>query len=116
MAQGQDEKHDDAAMRARLDALSTDLDAHDSRPTERAPVQDRGMAGAMSLGFRVLTEFVAGIVVGAIIGWWLDKWFHTTPILLIVFLTLGTAAGFWNVYRMAMNPSGIKPDGSSRKP
>jgi len=59
----------------------------------------------MSLGFRVLTEFVAGIGVGAVVGWQLDKWLKTSPILLIVFLTLGTAAGFWNVYRIAVKPT-----------
>ena len=59
----------------------------------------------MSLGFRVLTEFTAGIVIGAIIGWQLDTWLHTSPILLIIFLVLGTAAGFWNVYRIAAKPT-----------
>jgi ATP synthase protein I len=98
-------------MRARLDKLSSSLDAHDQRDARPGPVEDKSLAGAMSLGFRVLTEFVAGIVVGAVIGWQLDKWFHTSPVLLIVFLTFGTAAGFWNVYRIA-----AKPTGPGRKP
>ncbi len=60
----------------------------------------------MSLGFRVLSEFVGGVVVGALIGWQLDLWLKTKPIMLIVFLALGTAAGFWNVYRIAVRPTG----------
>ena len=98
-------------MRARLDKLSSSLDAHDTRENRSGPVEDKSLAGAMSLGFRVLTEFIAGIVVGAAIGWQLDKWLHTSPLLLIVFLTLGTAAGFWNVYRIAAKPTrpGRKP-------
>ncbi len=94
-------------MRARLDKLSSSLDAQDKREVRRsAPIEDKSLAGAMSLGFRVLTEFVIGILVGAGIGWQLDKWLNTSPILLIVFLTLGTAAGFWNVYRIAAKPTG----------
>jgi len=63
----------------------------------------------MNLGFRVLAEFVAAIGVGTLIGWQLDVWFHTGPILLIVFLMLGTIAGFMNIYRLAMGPKGPKP-------
>lgn len=59
----------------------------------------------MSLGIRVMSEFVAGVAVGALIGWQLDIWFRTSPVLLIVFLALGTAAGFWNVYRIAVKPA-----------
>lgn len=100
-----------AELRSRLDRLSSDLDA------ERAPGSDAQSAGplagsfggAMSLGFRVLTEFVSAVVVGALIGWQLDKWVGTTPLFLLVFLFLGTAAGFWNVYRIAVNKKGLRP-------
>ena len=94
----------DAELRARLDRLSSSLEAHEGREGEPQRA-DTGVGGAMSFGFRVLTEFTAGIVIGAIIGWQLDKWCHTSPILLIIFLMLGTAAGFWNVYRIAAKPS-----------
>lgn len=62
----------------------------------------------MSLGFRVLAEFVAAVVVGALIGWQIDKWLGTTPGFLLVFLAFGTAAGFWNVYRIAVKPPGSR--------
>jgi len=38
------------------------------------------------------------IVIGLGIGYYLDKWFHTEPYLLIIFLILGVIAGFRNVY------------------
>ena len=105
MAAGPNDGPEDAALRARLDALSRSLDADKAQPEERSPVEDTTLAGAMGLGARVLTEFVAGIGVGALVGWQLDKWLGTSPALLIVFLALGTAAGFWNVYRIAVKPT-----------
>jgi ATP synthase protein I len=104
---------DEAALRARLNTLSADLDAKRKKsvdsPHETASSQ-RGWGRAMSLGFRVVTELVAGIVVGGGIGWLLDKWLGTTPLLLILFGLLGTAGGFWNVIRATSQPlSGPPP-------
>jgi ATP synthase protein I len=105
---------DEAALRARLNTLSADLDAQRNKPSvvtprEQAP-SDRGWGRAMSLGFRVVTELVAGIVVGGGIGWLLDKWLSTSPFLLILFLLLGTAGGFWNIIRATSMPlSGPPP-------
>lgn len=58
-------------------------------------------SSALGLAFRLATEFVAGVVVGSLIGWWLDRWLGTAPWLLILFFTLGAAAGFLNVTRTA---------------
>ncbi|QBR72528.1 hypothetical protein CU048_00120 [Beijerinckiaceae bacterium] len=60
----------------------------------------------MSLGFRVLSEFVAAVVVGALIGWWIDGAAGTSPAFLLIFLLIGTGAGFWNVYRIATKSTG----------
>ena len=105
LAAGKDDSSDDAALRARLDTLSRSLDANKAEPEQRAPAEDVTLGSAMSLGARVLTEFVAGVGVGALVGWQLDKWLGTSPALLIVFLALGTGAGFWNVYRLAVRPT-----------
>ena len=106
---GQD---DDAALRARLANLSGALDTHRKAAETRTPsgglASPNGMGQAMSLGFRVMTEFVAAVVVGGFIGWAIDKGLGTSPGFLIAFLALGTAAGFWNVYRIAMGPTGPK--------
>ncbi|HTJ01295.1 MAG TPA: AtpZ/AtpI family protein [Methylovirgula sp.] len=114
-AAGQDaarETPDDAALRARLDTLSSRLDARQKDAgTDEDSVADlsgSSLGKAMNLGFRVLAEFVAAVGVGTLIGWQLDAWFHTGPILLIVFLILGTAAGFLNIYRLAAGPTGPK--------
>jgi ATP synthase protein I len=46
-------------------------------------------------------EFVAGILVGAGIGWVLDRWLGISPWGMIVFLLLGFAAGVLNLMRAA---------------
>ena len=55
----------------------------------------------MALGFRLSSELVAGVVVGAAIGWGFDRLLSTTPFGLIVFLLLGFTAGVVNVVRSA---------------
>ncbi len=108
--------HDDAAMRARLKDLSGALDGHRKAAETQQPggfSAPNGMGQAMSLGFRVMSEFVAAVVVGGFIGWVIDRWLGISPAALIVFLALGTAAGFWNVYRIAMQPGG--PGGTTKR-
>lgn len=107
----QDRPDEGDELKARLAKLTTDLQAQrdSEREVERKAVADsadKGLGQAMSLGFRVLSEFVAAIVVGAVIGWQFDRWFGTSPALLILFLGFGVAAGFWNVYRLAVPPQG----------
>ena len=97
----------DDPLQSRLDHLGKALDAE--RGASQKAGEDRhtqSTGSAMNLGFRVLTEFVAAVVVGALLGWQLDVWLGTAPICLIVLLALGTAAGFWNVYRIAAAPPG----------
>ena len=55
----------------------------------------------MALGFRLSSELVAGVVVGAAIGWVFDRLLSTSPFGFIVFLLLGFVAGVVNVVRTA---------------
>ena len=56
---------------------------------------------AMGLAFRVGLELATGLVVGGGLGWLLDRWWHTSPAMLILFFFLGAAAGMVNVFRTA---------------
>lgn len=106
MTEPEDDAHDEAAMRARLAALSKDLSASPREATRAPSAAEQsasGMGKAISLGFRVLSEFVAAVVVAGFIGWMLDRWLGSSPIALILFIALGTAAGFWSLYRVATN-------------
>jgi ATP synthase protein I len=53
----------------------------------------------MGVALRLSSELVAGVLVGAGIGWGFDRLFGTSPIGLIIFLGLGTVAGVRNVLR-----------------
>ncbi len=106
-------ERDYEGLRARLDKLSNALDAlreaaksSDAAKSEQDGASARATATAMALAIRILSEFVAAVVVGALIGWGIDRVAGTTPAFLIIFLLMGAAAGFWNVYRIAMKPPG----------
>ena len=60
-------------------------------------------SNAASLGkaLKISTELVAAVVVGSIIGFLLDGWFDTKPLLTICFFLIGVAAGILNVFRSA---------------
>ena len=53
------------------------------------------------LAMRLGADFVAGVVVGAALGWGIDRLFGTSPWGLIVFLLLGFGAGILSVLRSA---------------
>ena len=55
----------------------------------------------MAIGLRLSSELVAGVVVGAAIGWGFDRLLSTSPFGFIVFLLLGFTAGVVNVVRSA---------------
>ena len=63
---------------------------------------DQG-SNAASLGkaLKISTELVAAVVVGSIIGFLLDVWFDTKPLLTICFFFMGVAAGILNVFKSA---------------
>jgi ATP synthase protein I len=64
----------------------------------------------MAIGFRLSSELIAGVIVGALLGWGLDHWLSTSPWGLIVFVLLGFTAGVVNVVRSA----GVAPDRTGR--
>ena len=55
----------------------------------------------MGNAFKLSTEFVAAVAVGTIIGFILDSWFGTKPLLIICFFVLGAISGIRNVIKVA---------------
>ena len=65
-------------------------------------IKDSGEKGVfLGNAFKLGTELVAAVAVGVIIGFILDNWFGTKPILIIVFFIFGSAAGILNVIKAA---------------
>jgi len=106
---------DEAALSARLKSLGQRLDqvgkpefgrAAETGPASR-PAADHA---AFARGFRLSSELVAGVLVGAGIGWLIDRGLGTLPWGMFVFALLGFAAGVLNVMRSAGVASGGVPD------
>jgi ATP synthase protein I len=103
---------DEAALSARLGSLDHRLsEIRDNRKIRTdQPGTESGdsaaRASAMARGFRLSSELIAGVVVGAVIGWGFDRLLSTSPFGLIVFFLLGFVAGVVNVVRSA----GVGPD------
>jgi ATP synthase protein I len=110
---------DEAALSARLQRLGENL-GHAQRGADHAfsgPRQDQAAtASGYAKGFRLSSELVGGVVVGAGLGWLIDRGLGIAPWGLIVFLLLGFAAGVLNVMRSAgVVPSRGIGDGGSRE-
>ena len=58
-------------------------------------------AASFGKALKISTELVAAVVVGSTIGFLLDNWFGTKPLLIICFFFMGVAAGILNVFKSA---------------
>jgi ATP synthase protein I len=123
MAQGTNDREDEsksssdeAALSERLGSLEHRLSAiRDSRSIrtdqpEAGSGDGNARASAMAMGFRLSSELVAGVGVGALLGWAFDRLLSTSPFGLIVFVLLGFTAGVVNVIRSA----GVAPNKTGR--
>ena len=58
-------------------------------------------AASLWKALKISTELVAAVVVGTTIGFLLDSWFDTKPVLTFCFFFMGVAAGMLNVFKSA---------------
>jgi ATP synthase protein I len=106
-ANGERTSSDEAALSARLGSLNQRLsEIRDNRKveTDQSGTENgnsAARASAMARGFQLSSELIAGVVVGAALGWGFDKLLSTSPFGLIVFFLLGFVAGVVNVVRSA---------------
>jgi ATP synthase protein I len=108
---------DEAALSARLQRLGEGLGQARERqgpPSDDNAGGDRAAtASGYARGFRLSSELVAGVLVGASLGWLIDRLLGISPWGFIVFLLLGFVAGVLNVMRSAGVVSGPKLDGDA---
>ena len=72
-------------------------------------------ASDYSKGYKLASEFVAGTLVGGLIGYGIDYVVGTLPLFLIIFLLLGFGAGIINMSRAA-NRTSPTPEEISKMP
>jgi ATP synthase protein I len=106
----------EAALSARLGNLDqrlSEIRSHRKIETDQSGTESgnaSARASALARGFRLSSELIAGVAVGAVIGWVFDRLLSTSPWGLIVFFLLGFAAGVINVMRTA----GVMPEQTHR--
>ena len=94
-------------LRERLRELERKLEPESEKRENMSDAELEKRSSTLGKAFKVSTELVAGVFVGGFVGWALDNLLmpklgvNTTPLFLIVFLLLGIAAGFLNVFRAA---------------
>ena len=64
--------------------------------------KNNGLRQGMQIAFRLGTELTVATLIGALMGYGLDRFFDTRPWCLAVGIIVGGAAGCLNVYRAAM--------------
>ncbi len=102
---------EEAALSARLKRLGERLDqATPGRTAGEFASRPATDHSGFARGFRLSSELVAGVLVGAAIGWLIDKGLGTLPWGMFVFALLGFTAGVLNVMRQAGLASGGVPD------
>ena len=77
--------------------------AHQSElgSARKAPKLQNESSG-LGQAFRISTEMISALLVGVGMGWTLDRAFDTKPVMMVICIFLGGAAGLLNVYKTAM--------------
>jgi ATP synthase protein I len=79
-----------------LDAFSERLEQMRGQPDEEGP---RNSGAAWGRALRASSDLLAGLLVGGLIGWGLDRWLQTSPWFLLAGLLVGFLAGLRSLWR-----------------
>ena len=83
------------------DQFKTRLEIAKKRISEKNQDNKNENPSSIGTAFKLSTELVAAVAVGAIIGFIFDKTFGTTPWFILIFFFVGVGAGITNVIRSA---------------
>ena len=84
-----------------LKELSTRLEIAKKNINKDNLIRKRRNAASLGKALKISTELVAAVVVGTTMGYILDTWFDTKPLLIICFFIIGVVAGIMNVIKAA---------------
>ncbi len=83
----------------KLKELQSKIDAAQEKLNpETQPMGNR--ADSMNKGMQILTEMIGIMVASGVIGYFLDLWLGTSPILIISMLLLGMVTFFYKLLKM----------------
>ena len=85
------------------DQFKTRLEIAKKRISKKNQENKNNNPSSIGTAFKLSTELVAAVAVGAIIGFIFDKTFGTTPWFILIFFFVGVVAGITNVIRSAKN-------------
>ncbi|WP_114964585.1 AtpZ/AtpI family protein [Alkalilacustris brevis] len=105
----------DQGEQERLRKLGERIAAARGKSAEAGP-RGRGYHSQGQFAWRMVTELVAGLVVGVGIGLGLDALFGTRPFLLLLFTLLGFAGGVMTMLRTARAMSDKRDEGDADSP
>lgn len=91
--------HDDETDRS--DHFKRRLKAARSALDEGSP-HKASRSGSGGAGFKMGLELVSSVLVGAFMGFWIDRWIGTSPWAFIVLTLLGFVAGVMNLLKATM--------------
>tara|TARA_B110001452_G_scaffold56125_1_gene43507 strand:- start:540 stop:815 length:276 start_codon:yes stop_codon:yes gene_type:complete len=85
------------------DQFKTRLEIAKNKILRNKLYKDNAPSSSIGTAFKMSTELVSAVAVGAIIGFILDSTFDTKPWLILIFFFVGVIAGIANVIRSAKN-------------
>ena len=107
MAEDEPRRDPELPEDARLTSLEERLKA--AQQTEAIRSGQVKPDASYRLGMRVLSELIGAPFGGALIGWLLDRWLGTAPLLMLALLFLGFVVGIRNIIRISKTPPGSGP-------
>ena len=84
-----------------LKDISTRLEIAKKKVKKNQIKKDGSNVTSIGAAFKISTELVAAVIVGATLGFILDNWFDTKPMLTICFFIMGVISGILNVIKSA---------------
>ena len=65
----------------------------------KKPKTNHNKNNGYSIGLKISLDLISSIIVGALIGYGVDKIFSTKPVFFIIFLVLGIVTGFYSLFK-----------------
>jgi ATP synthase protein I len=99
-------------LASRIASAKRERAAEDNRASADNSREMTGLARGMRIG----TEFIAAIVVGTLVGYFIDLGLGSSPWGMLIMLMVGFAAGIRNVTRVVMqmnSASSVPPESAS---